>query len=71
LEIESLQSEQRTQDVEQWMRNTQTPPDTAQAIRQLILDDADQQISGTPIFHNAEGQLCFVHRMVTVVGRKL
>jgi ubiquinone/menaquinone biosynthesis C-methylase UbiE len=71
LEIEALQSEQRTQDVEQWMRNTQTPPDTAQEIRQLILDDAAQQISGTPIFHNEEGRLCFRHRMVTVVGRKL
>lgn len=71
LEIETLQSEQRAQDVEQWMRNTETPPDTAEEIRQLIQNDADQQISGTPIFHSEDGQLCFIHRMVTVVGRKL
>lgn len=71
LEIENLQSEQRTQEAEQWMRNTETPSDTAQEIRQLIQDDAAQQISGTPIFHNDAGQLCFMHRMVTVVGRKL
>jgi hypothetical protein len=70
LEIETIQSEHRAQEVEQWMRNTQTPPDKAQEIRQLIRDDADQHLSGTPIFHNEGGQLCFIHRMVTVVGRK-
>jgi ubiquinone/menaquinone biosynthesis C-methylase UbiE len=71
LEIEVLQSEQRTQEVEQWMRNTQTPADRAEEIRQLIQDDADRHLSGTPIFRNEDGQLCFMHRMVTVVGRKL
>ncbi len=70
LELEAIQSEHRTQDVAQWMRNSQTPPDTAQAVRKLIQEDADQQISGTPIFHDDEGRLCFIHRMVTVVGRK-
>jgi ubiquinone/menaquinone biosynthesis C-methylase UbiE len=71
LEIDTLQSEQRAQDVEQWMRNTQTPSDTAEEIRKLIREDADHQISGTPIFRDEEGRLCFRHRMVTVVGRKL
>ncbi len=71
LEIEHIQSEQRTQDAEQWMRNTQTPRDTAEEVRKLILEDAAQHISGTPIFRDAGGQLCFIHRTVTVVGRKL
>jgi ubiquinone/menaquinone biosynthesis C-methylase UbiE len=71
LEIEAIQSEQRRQEVEQWMRNTQTPADQAEGIRKLIQDDADQHLSGTPIFRNEAGQLCFMHRMVTVVGLKL
>ncbi len=70
LEIENLQWEQRPQDVELWMRNSETPPETARSIRRLIQEDADQKISGTPIFHDDEGRLCFSHRMVTVVGRK-
>jgi ubiquinone/menaquinone biosynthesis C-methylase UbiE len=70
LEIEAIQSEQRTQEVEQWMRNTQTPAEQAEEVRKLIQDDADQRLSGTPIFRNEDGQLCFKHRMVTVVGCK-
>jgi hypothetical protein len=53
------------------MRNTQTPAEQAEEVRKLIQDDADQRLSGTPIFRNEDGQLCFIHRMVTVVGRKL
>lgn len=71
LEVENIQSEHRAQDVEQWMRNSQTPADQARKIRKLIQEDADQHISGTPIFYDESGQLCFIHRMVTVVGRKL
>ena len=71
LEIDAIHSEHRAQDVEQWMRNSQTSAETAQEVRRLIQEDAAQHISGTPIFHNNEGQLCFMHRMVTVVGRKI
>ncbi len=70
LEIENLQWEQRIQDVELWMRNTETPRETARSIRQLVQEDADRKISGTPIFHDDEGRLCFMHRMVTLVGRR-
>ncbi len=70
LEIENLRWEQRVQDVELWMRNTETLHDTALKIRHLIQEDAAQEISGTPIFHDDEGRLCFMHRMVTVVGRR-
>ncbi len=70
LEVENLKWERRSQDVERWLRTTQTPRETAQQVRQLIQDDADREISGTPIFHDKAGRLCFTHRMVTVVGRK-
>ncbi len=68
LEVENLRWEQRPQDVERWLQTTQTPPGTAQQVRQLIQDDADQRISGTPIYRDEEGRLCFMHRMATVVG---
>ncbi len=70
LEIENLQWEQRAQDVELWMRNTETPRETARRISHLIQEDAKHEISGTPVFSDDEGRLCFMHRMVTVVGRR-
>ena len=70
VELERLNWEERVQDAEQWMRNTETGPDTAETIRRLILDDASGGLSGTPIFEDDGGRLCFVHRIVTLVGRK-
>ena len=70
LEIEDLRWEHRVQDVELWMRNSEVPGDTARRIRHLIQHDGAQEISGTPIFHDDEGRLCFMHRMLTVVGRR-
>ncbi|MEZ4664552.1 MAG: methyltransferase domain-containing protein [Caldilineaceae bacterium] len=70
LEVESVQSEARTQVVEQWLRNAQTPPDKAAQVRQLLAADRAQNRSGIHIFENDAGQLCFDHRMFTVVGRK-
>jgi len=70
LEIENLRWEQRRQDVERWLSTTDTLPSTAEQVRQLIQADADQHISGTPVFRDDNARLCFMHRMVTVVGRK-
>jgi ubiquinone/menaquinone biosynthesis C-methylase UbiE len=70
LEIDTLQWEERTQDVERWLRTTETAHDTALEVRRLIQEDASRQISGTPIFDDQDGRLCFKHRMVTIVGRK-
>ncbi|MCB0095976.1 MAG: methyltransferase domain-containing protein [Caldilineaceae bacterium] len=69
-EVESVQSETRTQVVEQWLRNSQTPPDKADEVRQLLAADRAQNRSGIHIFEDDAGQLCFDHRMFTVVGRK-
>ncbi|MEE2636132.1 MAG: class I SAM-dependent methyltransferase [Acidobacteriota bacterium] len=70
LEIENLRWEQRRQDVERWLRTTDTPPETAEQVRQLIQADAEQHLSGTPVFRDDDARLCFLHRMVTTVGRK-
>jgi len=70
LEIAGLRLEERTQDVERWLRTTETASDTGEQIRRLIREDGRRQISGTPIFDDLEGRLCFDHRMVTIVGRK-
>ena len=69
LEVEHVRWERRPQEVERWLQTTRTPPGAAQQIRQLIQDDADQCISGTPIYRDDEGRLCFMHRLATVVGR--
>ena len=71
LEIVHIKMEDRTQIVEQWMKNAQTPTDVADQVRQLITADLAEERSGLHIFHNAAGELCFDHRMATVVGQKL
>ncbi len=70
LEIEQVQSEPKTQIVEQWLQNAQTPPAQATEVRRLIERDFAEGLSGIHIFYNNAGQLCFDHRMFTVVGRK-
>lgn len=70
LEIAGLRLEERTQDVERWLRTTETASEIGQEIRRLIRDDARCQVSGTPIFDDQEGRLSFTHRMVTIVGQK-
>ena len=70
LEVEQIQSENRRQVAEQWMRNSQTPEDVAAEVRALIRTDMEQNLSGISIYLGDDEQLCFDHRMVTVVGRK-
>jgi ubiquinone/menaquinone biosynthesis C-methylase UbiE len=71
LEVEHVSTNYLTQVVERWMANAQTPPDRATAVRQLITQDAQENLSGTRPFHNDEGQWCFWHHNAIVVGRKL
>ncbi|MEZ4867131.1 MAG: class I SAM-dependent methyltransferase [Caldilineaceae bacterium] len=70
LEIEQVQSEAKTQVVEQWLHNAQTPPHQAAEVRRQITRDLAEGLSSIHIFYNDDGQLCFDHRMFTVVGRK-
>lgn len=71
LEVIHIQMEDRTQVVEQWMENSQTPPERAEEIRQLLADDQEQTLSGIHIFRDQDNQLCFYHRMATIVGHKI
>ncbi|MEM7029917.1 MAG: methyltransferase domain-containing protein [Chloroflexota bacterium] len=70
LEVVYIQMEDRTQDVEEWMQNSQTPADQAVEIRQLLADDKANGLSGLHVYHNADNRLCFDHRMATFVGQK-
>lgn len=70
LETIHIKMEDRTQIVEQWLQNAQTPVDAAVQTRQQITDDLAQGLSGLHIFYNEAGELCFDHRMATVVGQK-
>jgi ubiquinone/menaquinone biosynthesis C-methylase UbiE len=71
LEIEQVSSNYLLQPLERWMANTQTPTDRAQEVRRMIERDAQEDLSGTRPFRNADGQWCFWHHMAIVVGRKL
>jgi ubiquinone/menaquinone biosynthesis C-methylase UbiE len=71
VEVVHVSSNYILQVVERWMANAQTPPDRAVEVRRMIEQDAQEDLSGTRPFRNAEGQWCFWHHMATVVGRKL
>lgn len=71
LDLLHVQMEERQQVVEQWLRNSHTSVAEAEQTRQLLTIDKVQQLSGIPIYENETGELCFNHRMATVVGRKL
>jgi ubiquinone/menaquinone biosynthesis C-methylase UbiE len=71
LEVEHVSTNYLTQNVERWMANAHTPSDQAVEVRRLIEQDAQQDLSGTRPFRDAEGQWCFLHRNAIIVGRKL
>jgi ubiquinone/menaquinone biosynthesis C-methylase UbiE len=71
LEVEHVSTNYLPQVVERWMANAQTPPDRATEVRQLIAQDAQEDLSGTRPFQNEGGQWCFWHHNAIVVGRKL
>ena len=70
LEVENVQMGALTQAVERWLTNAQTPPDRAAEVRALIERDEAQDLSGArPCRQN--GELYFIQRTATVVGRRL
>jgi ubiquinone/menaquinone biosynthesis C-methylase UbiE len=84
LEVEGVQTWDLVQVVERWLANAQTPPERAAEVRRLIAQDAAQDFSGTRPFYRRspgageqelpegpQGELCFHHRNVIVVGRTL
>ncbi|MEM7131822.1 MAG: class I SAM-dependent methyltransferase [Chloroflexota bacterium] len=70
LEAEYVHTQDKRQVVEQWMKNSQTPLDVAEEIRTLLERDKVERLSGIPVYTTEEGELCFDHRMIVVIGRK-
>lgn len=70
LEAEYVHTQSKRQVVEQWMKNSQTPDDAAEEIRTLLKRDASESLSGLPVYTNEDGELCFDHRMIVVIGTK-
>lgn len=71
LEIEHVSTGHLAQVLERWMANAQTPAEQATEVRQLIEQDALNDLSGTQPFRNADDQWCFTQHTAIVVGRKL
>jgi ubiquinone/menaquinone biosynthesis C-methylase UbiE len=71
LEIEHVSTDHVEQVLERWLANTQTPPERAMEVRQMIERDARENLSGTRPFRGTDAQWCFLHHMAVVVGRKL
>ncbi len=71
LEVEQVNTYYVPQIVENWLRNGFTPPDKANLVRSLLISDEKEDLSGIRPYRNENGELCFNHRMVRVIGRKL
>jgi ubiquinone/menaquinone biosynthesis C-methylase UbiE len=70
LEVEQISTDYRTQVVEQWLSNAQTPVDRAEKVRAMIEQDELHDLSGVCPFRQ-NGVLHFRHRSAMFVGRKL
>lgn len=70
LDLDYVHTQKKQQVVEQWMQNSQTPPDVAERIREILADDMKEGLSGLSIYRNSAEALCFDHQMVVLIGRK-
>lgn len=70
LELERLYSGELLQDLERWLANCQTPPETADEVRALIARDAREDLSGTRPYQE-NGRWFFRQTTLAVVARRL
>jgi SAM-dependent methyltransferase len=70
LEVERVQTDALTPDLEGWLARGGTPPDRAATVRELVERDATEDLSGTRP-QRRDGELVFTQRTATLVGRKL
>ena len=70
LEMENVRLDALTPALERWLANAQTSPDRAAEVRALVERDEAEDLSGTRPFRQ-NGELHFIQRTATVVGRKL
>lgn len=70
LEVEQVQTNEPLQPLERWLASAQTPPEREQAIREMIERDLAQDLTVLRPYRQ-DGQVFFIERTVTIVGRKL
>jgi len=70
LEIERLYWSELTQNVENWLASSHTPPGRASEVRVLMERDAREDLSGTHPYLK-DGQWFFRHPTLAVVARRL
>lgn len=70
LEVEQLYTGYLVQSVGQWLANTHTPPEPAEQVRLMIVQDELHDLSSTRPFRR-DGVLYFHQRTATFVCRKL
>lgn len=70
IEVMDVISGVNVQEVEQWLSLAKTPKSAADEVRQIIEEDAHNDLSGTRPFWQ-DGELYFIQKTAIVVGRLL
>jgi ubiquinone/menaquinone biosynthesis C-methylase UbiE len=70
LEVESVHSDRLTTELEGWLASSQTPPERAAQVRQLLAADMREDFSGMqPFVRN--GAVHFIQRIAAIICRKV
>ncbi len=70
LEVEQVITSRLTMPLEVWLENAHTSPERAAQVRELIMDDERQDLSGTHPFHQQE-TISFYQRIATLIACKI
>jgi ubiquinone/menaquinone biosynthesis C-methylase UbiE len=70
LEIEALYTTDLVQPLEQWLANSHTPSDRAAQVREMLVRDEREDLSGTHPFSH-DGEIFFTQKTIAVVARRL
>lgn len=70
IEVEQVRTGTLVPEMETWLSNAETPDHRAETVREMLRADEERDLSGTRPFRE-DGDLHFVQRTATVVGRVL
>ncbi|UHQ99135.1 class I SAM-dependent methyltransferase (plasmid) [Natrinema zhouii] len=70
VEVHNVKTGVLIPEVEQWLGNAQTPDSRADEVRELIKEDANENLSRARPFWQ-DGELHFVQRTAIIIGRRL
>lgn len=70
IEVAAVRTGRLVPEVEAWLSDAETPESRATTVREMIREDEERDLSGTRPFRR-DGDLHFVQRTATVVGRVL